>query len=262
MLKSINTAFSSLYFVIDCSESGINLMNEDEKLLFQNTVQNQASNYIQQIKSRYYNILNQLEASKIITSGQKIIYKNHLTPYVGWSDNIYTIEFRFYSSTASRLFITSSKYSGALNEESSFSTKTTEKFKNIFSQTPSGIVTTSLEQYFTNSVESALLALGEQSFEKFTGINYYYLFISENPRLHSSNANEVLNLGSSSVFCFYSLENNNEIEFEFYVVQANAVAYYLLALAITFVFISIYLIILYFKKDKKEIVENSLNNKE
>lgn len=249
-LTSINTAFSSIYFAIDCSESGLEDMTQEQQAEIKNKIQTLAATYIEDVKLRYYSVLDSMVQSNRITSSERVLLRNHLTPYVAWNENSYIIEFRFYTTLASRIFITSCQYSGAINEEHAFSTTTTEKFSQIFSKTQNGLVSTTLENYFATGIEETLGQLGQEALERFKGANYYYFFATQNPRLHAVGQDEEVSLNGGKIFCYYASETGEELTFEFYVVQANQFAYYLLALAIVFVFVAIYLVIIYFKKPK------------
>lgn len=251
-LPSINTSFSSIYFAIDCSDSGFETMTEQEEALIKNKIQTLAGKYIDDVKLRYYDVLDKMAVSGKITSSQKVLLKNHLTPYVGWNENSYIVEFRFYSALASRIFITSAEYSGAVNDHKTFSSTTTEKYSKIFSKTKNNIITESLEEYFNNGVEETINEYGNELNKKFKVPKYYYFFATQNPRLHAVGADEEVKLGNGKIFCFYSNENYEEPIFEFYIVQANQFAYYLIALAITFTFLAIYLAVIYFKKSKND----------
>ena len=248
-LSSVNTAFSSIYFAIDCNEI-VEELTQEEKDVLKNKVEALASKYAGQIKLRYLNLLNDLASGGKISSSQKVIYQNHLTPYVSWTDGTYVIEFRFYSNTASRLFIKSGEYSGAKNTEEFLATVTTESFKYVFSETPNNIIETSLEEYFKNGISASL------SEKELDNLKFYYFFLTENLKLHAKNASQTLELSEGVLFCFNGQENSEELEFEFYVVQPNVFMYYLLALTIAFVFVAIYLVAAYFKKNKKLTMKN------
>ena len=251
-LSSINTSFSSIYYAIDCSQSGFEDMTQQEQAVLKNKVQSLATTYANEVKLRYISVLNSMVLSNKITSSESVLYQNHLTPYIGWNETTFVIEFRFYTTLASRIFITSCEYSGAVNEEQAFATITTEKFSNIFSKTKNNIISSTLENYFDKGIVQALSSLGQDSANKFEGARYYYFFITQNSRLHCKGADEKLSTSAGQIFCYYALEGNEELSFEFYVVQANQFAYYMIALAITFVFIAIYLVVIYFKRPKDD----------
>lgn len=246
-LSAVNTKFTSLYFAIEVDQTQFGALSENEKIILKSNVTTSANNYIRELKTRYYQAIESYRLSNKITSNESIIYKNHLTPYLGWTDNTFLIELRFYSTTASRIFVKSAEYSGAINEELTFQTQTYEKFSKVFSQTPNNLITSSLEQYFLDSINS-----NSQNLD----VDFYYLFATESAKLHSSNADEAVETVNGSIFCFYSNENFEEIEFEFYVVQANVLIYYLICLAIVFVFLAIYLVVIYilkFRKQQKQV---------
>lgn len=242
-ISNINTKFTSLYFAIDFEQTQLDALDADQLVVLKNNVNNLAGDYVQGLKARYYKALDNFEISKKITSNEKIIYKNHLTPYLTWNGNVFLIELRFYSITASRIFIKSSDYSGAINEEGIFETKTTETFSKTFSKTPNNLISTSLESYFLEGIKSSCPSIIDADF--------YYMFLTENLKVHSANSNETVESLNGSLFCFYSNENFEEPEFVFYVVQPNVLIYYLLCLAITFVFLAIYSVVLYIIKCSK-----------
>ena len=261
-LTSINTAFSSIYFAIDCSESDLEDMTQEQQAEIKNKIQTLAATYIEDVKLRYYSVLDSMVLSNKISSSERVLLKNHLTPYVAWNENSYIIEFRFYTTLASRIFITSCQYSGAINKEHAFSTTITEKFSQIFSKTQSGLISSTLENYFETGIEETLSKFGQETAESFKGASYYYFFATQNPRLHAVGQDEEVELSGGKIFCFYASESGEELTFEFYVVQANQFAYYLLALAIVFLFVAVYLVVIYFKKPKKTALNGEQQSNE
>ena len=253
-LSAVNTNFSSYYFVADFS-SGYGALTESEQAVLKNKVEALASDYLDDIILRYYAALSSFEEQGFITENEKIIYKNHLSSYMNWNDGAFAIELRFASKASSRIFIRSAEYSGAQNETTTFKTVTTEKFKGVFSKTKNNIITTSLEEYFETGAKSALRTLGEETVNKIPNVEFYYMFITQNVKLRAKNANETLEAAGGTVYCFYSNSDYSELEFEFYVVQANRLIYYLICLAIAFIFVAIYLIVIYFKWPKNNLVE-------
>mgnify|MGYP004650779305 FL=1 len=253
-LSAVNTNFSSYYFVADFS-SGYGALTESEQAVLKNKVEALASDYLDDIILRYYAALSSFEEQGFITENEKIIYKNHLSSYMNWNDGAFAIELRFASKASSRIFIRSAEYSGAQNETTTFKTVTTEKFKGVFSKTKNNIITTSLEEYFETGAKSALRTLGEETVNKIPNVEFYYMFITQNVKLRAKNANETLEAAGGTVYCFYSNSDYSELEFEFYVVQANRLIYYLICLAIAFIFVAIYLIVIYFKRPKNNLVE-------
>lgn len=253
-LSAVNTNFSSYYFVADFS-SGYGALTESEQAVLKNKVEALASDYLDDIILRYYAALSSFEEQGFITENEKIIYKNHLSSYMNWNDGAFAIELRFASKASSRIFIRSAEYFGAQNETTTFKTVTTEKFKGVFSKTKNNIITTSLEEYFETGAKSALRTLGEETVNKIPNVEFYYMFITQNVKLRAKNANETLEAAGGTVYCFYSNSDYSELEFEFYVVQANRLIYYLICLAIAFIFVAIYLIVIYFKRPKNNLVE-------
>lgn len=253
-LSAVNTNFSSYYFVADFS-SGYGALTESEQAVLKNKVESLASDYLDDIILRYYAALTSFKEQGFITENEKIIYKNHLSSYMNWNDGAFAIELRFASKASSRIFIRSAEYSGAQNETTTFKTVTTEKFKGVFSKTKNNIITTSLEEYFETGAKSALRTLGEETVNKIPNVEFYYMFITQNVKLRAKNANETLEAAGGTVYCFYSNSDYSELEFEFYVVQANRLIYYLICLAIAFIFVAIYLIVIYFKRPKNNLVE-------
>ena len=134
-LSAINTKISSIFFVVDLGAQNLDEYEKDEQEVVKTKTENLAQNYSSLIKIRYFETLSNLELSGKISSNQKVLYKNHLTSKIYWNKSSCVIEFEFYSQTASRIFLTNSNYSGAINQERAFETVTTEKFKNVFSKT-------------------------------------------------------------------------------------------------------------------------------
>lgn len=244
-LSSVNTKISSLYLVADLSESKLSSMTSEEKSAVKSAFETQSNKYLIELKTRYYNALEDQADLGKITSNEKVLLKNHMSDYVRWDENKFIIELKFYSTFASKIFLESGAGFQIENKEEMFCTKTYVSYGQIFSKTPNNIITTNIEDFFNNKIKDNLATLGDSKLEN---INYYNLIVSESPIIHATGTTDEVSVGDKSVFCY---DSSKEL-FDFYVVQANTLVYYLLALAITFVFISIYLVVIYFKKDKKE----------
>lgn len=245
-LSYVNTKISSLYLVADLSESKLSSMTSEEKSAVKSAFETQSNKYLIELKTRYYNALEEQADLGKITSNEKVLLKNHMSDYVRWDENKFIIELKFYSTFASKIFLESGAGFQIENKEEMFCTKTYVSYGQIFSKTPNAIITTTVEDYFNNKIKANLAGIGAES--KLGDINYYYLIVSESPIIHATGTTDEVSVGDKSVFCY---DSSKEL-FDFYVVQANTLVYYLLALAITFVFISTYLVVIYFKKDKKE----------
>lgn len=248
-LSGINTNISSYYFVIDFSY-GYESLAESERAVLENKVNALAGDYLDDLLLRYYSALSLFEENGKISSNEKIIYRNHLTPSTSWENGMFTIQLDFYSRDSSRIFILSSDYLGITNTESAFKTVSTEKFSRIFSKTKNNLIETSLESYFLSGAKTALSAFGAETANKINNTEFYYMFVTENVKLRAANADEMLELSGGTIYCFYANSDFSEIEFEFYIVQANRLIYYLICLAIAFTFVAIYLMVIYFKKPK------------
>lgn len=244
-LSYVNTKISSLYLVADVSESKLSSMTGEEKSAVKSAFETQSNKYLLELKTRYYNALEEQADLGKITSNEKVLLKNHMSDYVRWDENKFIIELKFYSTFASKIFLESGAGFQIENKEEMFCTKTYLSYGQIFSKTPNNIITTNIEDFFNNKIKDNLATLGDSKLEN---INYYNLIVSESPIIHALGTTEAVKMGNKSVFCY----NTSRELFTFYVVQANTLVYYLLALAITFVFVSIYLVVIYFKKDKKE----------
>lgn len=244
-LSYVNTKISSLYLVADLSESKFSSMTSEEKSAVKSAFETQSNKYLLELKTRYYNALEEQEGLGKITSNEKVLLKNHMSDYVRWDENKFVIELKFYSTFASKIFLESGAGFQIENKEEMLFTKTFITYGQIFSKTPNNIITTNIEDFFNNKIKDNLATLGDSKLEN---INYYSLILCQSPAIHALGTTEDVNMGNKSVFCY---DTNREL-FAFYVVQANTLVYYLMALAITFVFISIYLVVIYFKKDKKE----------
>ena len=244
-LSSVNTKISSLYLVADLSEAKLSSMTSEEKSAVKSAFETQSNKYLLELKTRYYNALEEQADLGKITSNEKVLLKNHMSDYVRWDENKFIIELKFYSTFASKIFLESGAGFQIENKEEMFCTKTYVSYGQIFSKTPNNIITTNIEDFFNNKIKDNLATLGDSKLEN---INYYNLIVSESPIIHATGTTDEVSVGDKSVFCY---DSSKEL-FDFYVVQANTLVYYLLALAITFVFISTYLVVIYFKKDKKE----------
>jgi cbb3-type cytochrome oxidase subunit 3 len=253
-LSYVDTRFSSYYLVVTYDDENleeIGITGNEDITWMKSKIENLSENYMDQMLKKYRDIINSLNSSGQLTDNERIIYKNHLKMYSGWNDNMYVIEMRFYSLSASRLFL---KYGGiyepAQKVSNLLTTKTAEQYSKIFSRTPDNIISTSLEDYYNLTIINEINGrFGEGAAEGFIGLDFSYMFLSQNSRLHSNGV--VVSSQEGTLHCYDSMENNSENIFIFYTLEANRFVWYLLALTVTMCFIAVYLIVIYFRKDKK-----------
>jgi hypothetical protein len=239
---------SSIFVTITYNENNleqIGIDSESELEIIEDEIEDLSRPYMDELILKYRNLINNLYTEGIISSNDKIIYKNHLEIYSGIDSNNYVIELRFYSTNAARIFI---KYGGQTDgaeiSDQLFATKVTERYADLFTSTPNNILETSVTDYYNEGIEETILGnFGGEAKEGFSGVFVSYMFLLENSRVHSNGS--VVKTSEGSLHCFDDAEDNI---FIFYQITAKPFVWYLLALAITMVFLAISLIVIYFKK--------------
>lgn len=246
----IGLNISSIYITISYDEENltdVGIDNSTEINLFKTNIEERSGIYIEELKLEYRNILSELYNDEKISSNQRIIYGNHLDFYCGWDDETYIVEMRFYSNIASKIFI---RNAGATEdqvfEDKLLVRKVTDEYLDIFTSTPNDIITSTLSNFYNISLEEIIEDLSLEV-DDFEGIDISYMFLSSNPRLHSSGNSFDTTGGNLHVF------NEEDDSFAFYLVSPKLYVWYLLALTITMIFLAVLLIIIYFKKEKKEL---------
>lgn len=249
----VNTNMKSIYITVSYDAENladIGIFTDEDIEILKDNIELKSGLYIDQLTLKYRNIINDLYENELITSNEKIIYRNHLDFYCGWDNESYIIEMRFHSNTASRFFV---KYGGEAEEtitnNNLFTTKVTEEYIKLFTQLPNNMITTSVSDYFNNSLSTIILSqFGQEAEESFSGISVSFMFLSSNSRIHSNGL--VFNTIDGSLHYFDENEENN---FIFYRIEANRYVWYLLALTITMIFVAGELVYIYFKEGNKII---------
>lgn len=250
----VSTDVSSIFITVTYNQDNlteIGIDAESEINLVKSEIESKANAYMNQLLIKYRNIINTLNESGAITNNEKIIYKNHMNLYNGWDNETYIMELRFYTKTASRLFI---KYGGEAKEteilNNLFTTKVKEEYSKIFTSTSSNLISTSFNNYFNDSLSNIILTnFGEQAKNQFDDVIINYMFLTTNSRVHSNGT--VVETTEGSLHCF--VDSDEENVFIFYKVDANRYVWYVFALTITMIFIAVMLVYIYFKKDKQQI---------
>lgn len=249
----VNTNMKSIYVVINYDNENltdIGISSDEDIEIIKDNIESKSRLYIDQLTLKYRNIVNELYDNGLLTSNEKIIYRNHLDFYCGWDNESYIIEMRFHSTTASRFFV---KYGGDAEEtvinNNLFTTKVTEEYTNLFIQLPNNMIATSISDYYNDSLSTVILnAFGQDAEENFSGVTVSFMFLSSNSRIHSNGI--VFNTIDGSLHYFDETEENN---FVFYRIEANRYVWYLLALTITMIFVAGALVYIYFKESKKKL---------
>lgn len=259
----VNIDVTSIYIAVSYDEDNLEKIGIDtdgETLLIKQDIELKASSYMDQLLKKYRDIINAIYSNGAITDNEKILYKNHLSMYSGWDDESYIIELRFYTTTASRIFI---KYGGTTEgadiSSSLFITTVTEEYTDLFTDTPDSIISISVNDYFTNSVSNVIFTnFGGTAQTNFDGISVNYMFLTDNSRLHS---NGIL-IDTTEGTLHYFTDSDEGNSFAFYRIEVNRYVWYLFALTVSMIFIAILLIVVYFRKDNKtkEIKIDNLNN--
>ncbi|MDD4110797.1 MAG: hypothetical protein PHS54_04515, partial [Clostridia bacterium] len=245
----VNTNLTSIYATISYDDENLTEMGVDsieEIEMIKDDIESKSALYIDQLTLKYRNIINELYDDGLITSNDKIIYRNHLDFYCGWDNESYIIEMRFHSTTASRYFI---RYGGEIEENqienSLFTTKVTEEYTSLFTELPNNMITSLVSDYFNDSLSTIITnEFGQEAEEIFSGTTVSFMFLSSNRRIHSNGQTFDMTEGSLHYF-----DESEENVFIFYRIEANRYVWYILALTLTMIFLAGSLIYIYFKKD-------------
>lgn len=187
-----------------------------------------------------------------LTEQQKVFYEGGITTQFGWDNNILAIAIKFNSTDIYNYFreFQNVKDTATLTtSDSLFTTKTTKEILTIYGQIYKDDLTTI--QYFKEKYKEYITTnFSEEIYNKLPALKFTYSYITPTSRIHSdSDQFLITNLGYMHIWNFD--ENEESFKISIYTLTARPIAWYLLALTITFIFIAIFLVVVYFKKDKR-----------
>ena len=244
-----------LYFISDLKTNSLvanSVISEEEALNLKSALEVKTTEFLAKIKSEYkYNISNAYKQGKITLDEKNTLF-NQMKIYSGWSEESYAVKLTFATSMAYSVFtnfggnvtVTSNKY------EKFWVTQYSQKFTNPYGVKRSLFSGQSAFEYIKSEIDSYLSAnFTPEQIEKFPKFEMTYSYVTTNTRLHSD-ADEVYSTYSGTVHAWHLTEENFDKQIEFYTVSANRTVWYLLSLDLVFMFLAIYLVAIYFKKNK------------
>ena len=255
----VDTRVSSIYITITYDNENLKDMgvtSVSDINLIKQKIEQQGEQYSYQLSLKYKNIINNLYLNEILSNEDKVLYKNHLELYSGWSDSTYIIELKFLSMLSSRIFIRNAGFTeGSIVKNNLFTTHVEEEYEGLFNELPNNSVTTSVNNYFSDGISEVITSnWGAEVEELFDGVEVNYMFLTKNSRMNSNGV--VISTSNGSIHYFIDSDEGNN--FIFHIVEANRYVWYLLGLTVTMIFLSSYLMIIYFKKTK--VGKNSLED--
>lgn len=263
LLKENPDGSIDIYYVMDLKTAPLvedGTISEEDVVKMKSAVETEAAELIAKSKSEFRFALTKNFADGKITEAQRTEIFNELTIYTGWTQDVYAVRYNFKTQKAYMIY---SNYGRDVEkitstEKSFFTTKYSEKSVNPFGRNRDIFGGKSAFKYFQSKMESYLTAnFNADQIKKFPEFTMVYSYVSLNSRLHSD-ADEVVKTTSGTVHSWAINEDNSDKLIEFYTLSANRVVWYILALTICFTFTAIYLIVIYFKKDKS-ITEENIN---
>lgn len=256
LLKENADGSLDIYYVVDLKTETLvadgTITNEDV-VKMKSAVETESAELIAKSKSEFRFALTKSFADGKITEAEKTSIFNELEVYTGWTDGVYAVRYNFKTQKAYMIYSNYGKdvETFTSSEKSFFTTKYSEKSLNPFGRKRDIFGGKSAFEYFKGKMENYLTAnFSDEQIAKFPKFTITYSYLSLNSRLHSD-ADQVVKTTSGTVHSWVIDEENSGKLIEFYTLSANRVVWYILALTICFTFTAIYLIVIYFKKDKK-----------
>lgn len=255
LLKENSDGSLDIYYVMDLKTAPLvenGTITAEDVVKMKSAVETEAAELIAKSKSEFRFALSKNFADGVITEEQKSELFNELTIYTGWTEDVFAVRYNFKTQKAYLIY---SNYGRdvetiASTEKSFFTSKYSEKSINPFGRNRDIFGGKSAFKYFKAKMDEYLTAnFSASQIEKFPEFTMVYSYLSLNSRLHSD-ADQVVKTTAGTMHSWVINEENSEKLIEFYTISANRVVWYILALTICFTFTAIYLIVIYFKKDK------------
>lgn len=244
-----------IYYAIDLNIDGLienGTIVEEDGTKMKSAIETKASELIAKSKSEFrFNIVKWHNKGKISDNERSTMY-DKLKIYTGWTNGIYAVRFNFADVTTYNVYANFGEDVEILesSEKSLFVTKYSQKSLNTFARSRTLFGGKSAFEYFNNEIKAYMKEnFSDETIAKFPKFEMIYSYLATNSRLHSD-ADQIAKTGEGTMHSWVINEENQNRMIEFYTLNANSMVWYVIALTICFVFIAIYLIVLYFRKNK------------
>ena len=246
-----------VYYAIDYKMSEFvedGTITEEDYAKMKSAIETKASELIAKSKSEFrFNIANWYAKGKLTESERANMY-NQLKIYTGWTNNVFAVKYSFADEKTYNVYTNFGEDVQVVraSEKSLFVTKYSEKVLNTFARKRTLFNGKSAFEYFSDEINAYLSAnFDEQTIKKFPDFEMTYSYLTTSSRLHSD-ADQVAKTNEGTIHTWRINKENQNRMIELYSLRANPMVWYILALTICFVFVAIYLIVIYFKKERVE----------
>lgn len=246
-----------VYYAIDYKMSEFvedGTITEEDYAKMKSAIETKASELIAKSKSEFRFSIAKWYAKGKLTESERANMYNQLKIYTGWTNDVFAVKYSFADEKTYNVYTNFGEDVQVVrsSEKSLFVTKYSEKVLNIFARKRTLFNGKSAFEYFSDEINAYLSAnFDEQTIQKFPDFEMTYSYLTTSARLHSD-ADQVAKTNEGTIHTWRINKENQNRMIELYSLRANPMVWYILALTICFVFVAIYLIVIYFKKERVE----------
>lgn len=246
-----------VYYAIDYKMSEFvedGTITEEDYAKMKSAIETKASELIAKSKSEFRFSIAKWYAKGKLTESERANMYNQLKIYTGWTNNVFAVKYSFADEKTYNVYTNFGEDVQVVmsSEKSLFVTKYSEKVLNTFARKRTLFNGKSAFEYFSDEINTYLSAnFDEQTIQKFPDFEMTYSYLTTSSRLHSD-ADQVAKTNEGTIHTWRINKENQNRMIELYSLRANPMVWYILALTICFVFVAIYLIVIYFKKERVE----------
>ncbi len=249
---SVDVYYAIDYKMSEFVEDGTITEEDYEKM--KSAIETKASELIAKSKSEFRFSIAKWYAKGKLTESERANMYNQLKIYTGWTNDVFAVKYSFADEKTYNVYTNFGEDVQVVrsSEKSLFVTKCSEKVLNTFARKRTLFNGKSAFEYFSDEINTYLSAnFDEQTIQKFPDFEMTYSYLTTSSRLHSD-ADQVAKTNEGTIHTWRINKENQNRMIELYSLRANPMVWYILALTICFVFVAIYLIVIYFKKERVE----------
>ena len=249
---SVDVYYAIDYKMSEFVEDGTITEEDYEKM--KSAIETKASELIAKSKSEFRFSIAKWYAKGKLTESERANMYNQLKIYTGWTNDVFAVKYSFADEKTYNVYTNFGEDVQVVrsSEKSLFVTKYSEKVLNTFARKRTLFNGKSAFEYFSDEINTYLSAnFDEQTIQKFPDFEMTYSYLTTSSRLHSD-ADQVAKTNEGIIHTWRINKENQNRMIELYSLRANPMVWYILALTICFVFVAIYLIVIYFKKERVE----------
>ncbi len=249
---SVDVYYAIDYRMSEFVEDGT--ITEEDYAKMKSAIETKASELIAKSKSEFRFSIAKWYAKGKLTESERANMYNQLKIYTGWTNDVFAVKYSFADEKTYNVYTNFGEDVQVVrsSEKSLFVTKYSEKVLNTFARKRTLFNGKSAFEYFSDEINAYLSAnFDEQTIQKFPDFEMAYSYLTTSSRLHSD-ADQVAKTNEGTIHTWRINKENQNRMIELYSLRANPMVWYILALTICFVFVAIYLIVIYFKKERVE----------